>query len=166
MPYMTFAQVADEVGGVQRLVQRVYVGGHEDETAEEHPYFDIQAAKADRDVNVALDRGGYETPLNALTDPKLRNAWLGIFIGYASQSSSQREQWMKDLQTAGEADLANIANGSLKVTGATVKEVDTSSEETGIWGDFDESPLFALGDPYSGINEVAPMLPGPRRRWN
>lgn len=159
---MSFAAVADAVGGDKRLVQSVYVG-HQDETADNHPYFDDMAAIADRDVNLALESGGYEYPLVSLTDVKLRNAWLGIVIGYLSQASSDREQWMKDLEAAGRADLAAIASRELKILGAI--EADESEDASmSIFGQQDETRLFAVGDPFSSVNSVFSNLgPGPRR---
>jgi hypothetical protein len=159
---MTFAEVADEVGGVKRLVNDVYVA-HADETAENHPYFDLQAAAADRDVDIALTSGGYETPLASLTDPKLRTAWLGLVIGYLSKFSSDRQQWMKDAEESGRADLAAVASRQLKVLGAI--EADESDDASGaIFGQFEDNRLFSVGDPYSDMNSVYGSLgPGPRR---
>lgn len=159
---MTFAAVADEVGGVKRLVNDVYVG-HADETADAHPYFDTQAAAADRDVDIALTSGGYETPLASLTDPKLRTAWLGLVIGYLSKFSSDREQWMKDAEKSGRADLAAIASRELRVLGAI--EADETDDAAGaIFGQYDGNRLFDIGDPYSDMNSVFKTLgPGPRR---
>ena len=162
---MTFAEVANAVGGAKRLVQDVYVG-HEDETAESHPYFDMHAATADRDVDIALTAGGYETPLASMTDPKLRNAWLGIAIGYLSQASSDREEWMKDLEAAGVAFLARIANREDGITIIGAVEADETVDASGaIFGQVPDG-LFALDDPYSSVNTVYEYLgPGPRRRW-
>jgi hypothetical protein len=163
---MTFAEVADAVGGVKRLVHDVYVG-HEDETVDAHPYFDMHAATADRDVDIALNAGGYETPLSSMTDPKLRNAWLGIVIGYLSQASSDREEWMKALEAAGIAFLARIANREDGITVIGAIEADETVDASGaIFGQQDGSRLFALDDPWSSVNTVYENLgPGPRKRW-
>lgn len=163
MAYQTFAEVANAVGGEKRLLNDVYVG-HADETAESHPYFDMHAATADRDVDIALDAGGYEYPLPSLTDPKLRNAWLGIVIGYLSQASSDREQWMKDLEAAGRADLAAIASGQLKVLGATEAD-DTEEADLAIMGQLPINSPFALDDPWSDVNRVYGSLGPSPRRW-
>lgn len=163
---MTFAEVAEAVGGVKRLVKEggVYVG-HHDETDESHPFFDEMAAISDADVNQALSAGGYEYPLASLTDPKLRNAWLGIQIGYLSQSSSDREQWMKDLEAAGRDYLALIASRAPGVIVLGAVEADESDDASGaIFGQFEDNRLFSVGDPYSDMNSVYGSLgPGPRR---
>lgn len=165
MAYTTFAEVADKVGGVPRLVGDVMVG-HADETEESHPFFDSQAEVADREVDIALAQGGYETPLTTpLTDAKLKNAHLGVLLGLLSETSSSREEWMIDLEEAGREYLAQIAARQVTVVGG---EVVAEEADGGIFGQLDETPLFAIGDPYADVNSVYGNLgPGPRswRNW-
>lgn len=168
MAYMTFQQVADMVGGTKRLTGSdtepgVMVGGAAD-TEEAHPIFDMHAAVADREVDVALKRGGYETPLVALTDAKLRNAWLGIFIGLVSQSSSAREDWMKDLEKAGRADLAALSAGEFVVIGAVEEDTSEQANEA-IFGQHEAFADFDQSDPFSGMNRVYSNLGGGRTRY-
>jgi hypothetical protein len=160
--YLTFDEVAEAVGGARRLLTAVMVGSHGD-TAESHPFFDRQLAVAAREVDVELARGGYAVPLDALTDPKVKNAALGILIGLLSETSSAREQWMIDLEAAGIAYLKRIGDrDGVTVLGATE---DAAEERGEIFGSDPPTPLFALGDPYSGVNEVYGSLGPSRRRW-
>lgn len=164
MPYNTFAETAAAVGGVQRLTSTVMVG-HEDETLESHPFFDDKVLVADQEVDTALDSAGYETPLDSITDAKLKNAHLGVLLGLLSETSSAREQWMIDLEASGRAYLAQIAARQVAVIGA---EPLAEEADGGIFGQLDETPLFAIGDPSADVNSVyADLGPGPRswRRW-
>lgn len=136
MPYVTWAEVAGKVGGEKRLVE-VVLAGHDD-TADDHPFFDETAAVVDRLVDTALAKAGYEIPLEELTDPLLRDAWIGLFVGKATEASSSRERWMELHEASAKEYLDQLKGGELSVVGAE-EEADTSAQ---IVGSYEDESVF------------------------
>ena len=161
MAYLSFAEVLDEVGGAKRYHEDVETGRAE--TEESHPFFDQKAADSDSEINAELRRGGFLIPLaTPLTDGKMRNIALGIYLGRLTQTNSNRQQWMIELEKAAKADLKAIGDGGAIVIGAEVDESETAGGD--IFGSDTENPIFDFGDPYSSANDVfASLGPGPRR---
>lgn len=163
MAYVTFAEAANKVGGARRLTKDIMVG-HEDETAESHPFFDDMAEEASSDGDIALAAAGYVTPLESVTDPQFKSAVMGRTFHKVSETATQREEWIDKAEAAAAAYFANLAAGLVKLVGGEVVEDDLRDD--GIFGQFDEEPLFQLGDPYAKIHDVYTDLGrGPSRRW-
>lgn len=165
MAYVTWAEVANAVEGEKRLINVVLAG--RGDTAGAHPYFDSLVVTATQMVNAALDRGGYQYPLDEpLQDAILRNTIIGLIVGEATRSSSARESWMEKMEDAAKKHLEQI-EGGLTVLGAVPKD-GTQVEAQIIASLRLDEPVFDVDDPDARMHDVFSDLgPGPRTwRWN
>jgi hypothetical protein len=166
MPYVTWSEAEEYALGPTRFRDEV-MAGHVD-TAQSHPFFDRQLRAVEIEVDQALDAGGYDHPLDTpITDEALRNAILGLLIGKLTATNSSKQQWMRDVETAGKALLSQIRAGEWAVVGA-VEDDAASEESTGIgmidsmYGD--DAPQFDIGNPYATTHDVFRPLAAPRYR--
>lgn len=166
MPYTTWAKVAAKVGGEDRLINAVLGAGRQDETANDHPFFDSQSPLVDAEIDAALSDGGYVTPLASITDPLLENAAIGLMVGRLSEDNSSREPWMEKMEASARLLLKAIAEGDHIVAGAVLATTDDESSGA-VFGENHEVPMWNALDPFSGVNEVFRSIgPSPwDRRW-
>jgi hypothetical protein len=163
MPYVTWAEVAEEVQGEQRLKDMLLPRV---ETASVHPYFDQKLEVAEGLANSALRAAGYVTPLAAVTDALFRESLIGVLIGYLTNSSSSREQWEIDRHNAGLAYFKALAKGDYVVEGAET-DTDVNDSTSLILGG--GSPEPAIFDYTEGTAETlsvfADLGRGPGFGW-
>jgi hypothetical protein len=160
MAYITIEHVIPVAYGERRLFEMLKGTG---DTASAHPELDRQLKAAEQEIDQALRRGGFETPLaTPLQDETLVNAGIGVALGAATRGLSSREPWVDAMEKAGRAHLKAIGDGLItSIVGAELAEDPTQTAlMERAHGD---EPLFDLTDPYSPVHDVFPSLGQPRR---
>jgi len=167
MAYVTWMDVATEVGGVAVLKQ-LLIGHAEDRAAaddEPHPFFDQQVIRAQQYADKQLRKGGYTVPLETpITDEMLRRAIIFTVIAFISDVSTQPDAGMQDLGKWGRDYLKKIGEGEENVVGETPR----TAAERAVFANAHEVALFDYSDPTSPISDVfKPLGPFPfnRGRW-
>jgi len=162
MAYGSWDEVAEAVQGEQRLKDMLLP---RIETAEDHPFFDQQAAVADRRADVELEQAGYETPLADASDPLFKNAWIGLLVGLLTEGSSNREPFEDALHKSALDYFKRLGKGTVTVLGADVDETPVNSSLM-IGSNANANPTF---DYESGDAEILGVFSGlgagPGRGW-
>jgi hypothetical protein len=151
MPYITWQKFAAAVQGEDRM--KAMHAELATETAEVHPFFDSQLAIVERRVDVELEQAGYATPLDAVTDPLLENAIVGLLVGVLTASLSNREQFHADLHAGALDYFKRLGKGTITVLGATADTTPTA--DALMMGSTPEQAVF---DNYAGDAEIAGIL--------
>lgn len=163
-PYVTWLDVANEIGGVAKL-KEILIGHAEDRSADDdepHPFFEQQVRRAEQYANKRLEKGGYTIPLALpITDELLRRAIIFTVIAFISDVSTQPDAGMQDLGKWGRDYLDNIGEGEESIDG----EGTTSAAERAVFANAHDVALFDYTDINSPVADVfASIGPYPFRR--
>lgn len=161
-PYVTWAQTAEIVKGEKRLKEILLP---KTETADVHPFFDKMVATASRIIDAALEKAGYSTPLDEITDLALQNAAVGIVVGLITEANDTRAPWMDALYKSGMAYLFRVEKGT-PVKGA---DEDATATMDLVLSNGSDAAVFDGADADAEIHGVfADLGSGPRalrRGW-